>query len=247
MFRVLFLLLFTGHALGDFYFQSADLATNKDKAFMQLLKHSVIYLIAMVLVILPIFSTMLLKWVIIISVAHLAIDLVKFFMKKSNSIDDKLEAITYLLDQAMHVVTIIVVAMAIHLLDQPIGYVGWVQNALEKLQFNVNNALSWILALLVIAKPVCITIKKVLYNYKPELNEMDSGHPNAGAMIGILERTIIMLLLAVNQFAAIGFVLTAKSIARYNKIVEDPRFSEYYLLGTLSSVLLAVLTHFIIF
>lgn len=76
---------------------------------------------------------------------------------------------------------------------------------------------------------------------------MDSGHPNAGAMIGILERTIIMLLLAVNQFAAIGFVLTAKSIARYNKIVEDPRFSEYYLLGTLSSVLLAVLTHFIIF
>lgn len=81
-------------------------------------------------------------------------------MKKSNSIDDKLEAITYLLDQAMHVVTIIVVAMAIHLLDQPIGYVGWVQNALEKLQFNVNNALSWILALLVIAKPVCITIKK---------------------------------------------------------------------------------------
>lgn len=65
-------------------------------------------------------------------------------------------------------------------------------------------------------------------------------------MIGVLERCIILLMLSVGQYAAIGFVLTAKSIARYNKIGEDARFSEYYLLGTLLSTLLVIGMYLII-
>lgn len=61
----------------------------------------------------------------------------------------------------------------------------------------------------------------------------EKGYPNAGALIGILERCIILLLLYMGQYSAIGFVPTAKSIARYNRIADDPKFSEYYLLGTL--------------
>jgi hypothetical protein len=38
-----------------------------------------------------------------------------------------------------------------------------------------------------------------------------------------------------NQYAAMGLVLTAKSIARYDKITKDEKFAEYYLLGTLLS------------
>ncbi len=41
--------------------------------------------------------------------------------------------------------------------------------------------------------------------------------------------------------AAIGFVLTVKSSARYDKIAKEPLSSEYYLLGTLLSVALAVI------
>lgn len=51
----------------------------------------------------------------------------------------------------------------------------------------------------------------------------------------MLERVIVLLLLSAGQYAAIGFVLTAKSVARYNRISEDARFAEYYLLGTLLS------------
>ena len=48
------------------------------------------------------------------------------------------------------------------------------------------------------------------------------------------------------QFSAIGLVLTAKSVARYNKIAEDKDFAEYYLLGTLlSTVLVIVMFKFI--
>lgn len=102
---------------------------------------------------------------------------------------------------------------------------------------------SWILALLAIAKPASITIKKVLQIYAPE--EIEEGHANAGALIGVFERLIILLFLSQGQYSAIGFILTAKSIARYDKISKDPFFSEYYLLGTLLSLILAVIIYLI--
>ena len=43
-----------------------------------------------------------------------------------------------------------------------------------------------------------------------------------------------------NQYSAIGFVLTAKSVARYDKIAKDEKFAEYYLLGTLTSTLCVI-------
>ena len=42
-------------------------------------------------------------------------------------------------------------------------------------------------------------------------------------------------------------VLTAKSIACYNKIAEDSDFAEYYLIGTLYSVLITILFYIILF
>ena len=42
------------------------------------------------------------------------------------------------------------------------------------------------------------------------------------------------------QISAVGLVLTAKSIARYDRISKDQEFAEYYLLGTLLSTICAV-------
>ncbi|HOO28849.1 MAG TPA: hypothetical protein PLU43_10330 [Lachnospiraceae bacterium] len=61
-----------------------------------------------------------------------------------------------------------------------------------------------------------------------------------GRIIGKLERVIIAILVLCNQFAAIGFVLTAKSIARFKQL-EDKEFAEKYLIGTLASVLIALI------
>ena len=66
-------------------------------------------------------------------------------------------------------------------------------------------------------------------------------------MIGIFERYIIFLLLFIGQYGAIGLVLTAKSIARYNKMTEDPQFAEYYLLGTLLSMALVMTIYLFLF
>lgn len=67
----------------------------------------------------------------------------------------------------------------------------------------------------------------------------DDELPGAGHRIGILERWILLGLVASNQWGAVGLVLTAKSIARFKKM-DDQRFAEVYLLGTMTSVLIAM-------
>jgi hypothetical protein len=67
-----------------------------------------------------------------------------------------------------------------------------------------------------------------------------SGIEGAGAVIGFLERALTLTFILVGQYTALGLVLTAKSIARHEEL-KDRHFAEYYLIGTLSSVLFAVL------
>ena len=69
----------------------------------------------------------------------------------------------------------------------------------------------------------------------------DSATVRAGRAIGTLERWIMTIFLTLGQYSAMGLTLTAKSIVRFSKIEKDPAFAEYYLLGTLYSMLLALL------
>ena len=54
----------------------------------------------------------------------------------------------------------------------------------------------------------------------------------------MLERVSIFTLVLGGQFTALAFVLTAKTMARF-KALEDRDFAEYFLVGTLLSVVLA--------
>lgn len=68
----------------------------------------------------------------------------------------------------------------------------------------------------------------------------------AGRTIGILERWIMVTFILLGQYSALGLTLTAKSIARFSKIEHDPGFAEYYLLGTLYSMFIALITGLIL-
>jgi len=68
---------------------------------------------------------------------------------------------------------------------------------------------------------------------------VDRREYNAGRVIGILERMLIYLFILTNQFTTIGFILAAKSFARFYEL-EQREFAEYVLIGTLLSALLAV-------
>ena len=66
-----------------------------------------------------------------------------------------------------------------------------------------------------------------------------------GTMIGILERALIFLFVISNNLSAIPFILAAKSLARFKQL-NDRDFAEYYLIGTLFSVLIALCGGFIV-
>ncbi len=60
-----------------------------------------------------------------------------------------------------------------------------------------------------------------------------------GATVGILERLLICALVLGGAVEAIGLVIAAKTLARFKQL-DDREFAEYYLLGTLASVSVAV-------
>ncbi|MBI4723343.1 MAG: hypothetical protein HY769_10200 [Candidatus Stahlbacteria bacterium] len=62
----------------------------------------------------------------------------------------------------------------------------------------------------------------------------------AGKYIGYFERFIVLTFMLLNQYTAIGLVLTAKSIARFEALKERG-VAEYYLIGTLCSISIAIL------
>jgi hypothetical protein len=61
-----------------------------------------------------------------------------------------------------------------------------------------------------------------------------------GRAIGALERALALTLVLIGQYAAVGWIIAAKSLARF-KTLEDREFGEYFLIGTLASFLLALL------
>jgi len=62
-----------------------------------------------------------------------------------------------------------------------------------------------------------------------------------GSTIGVLERILIVVFVLTGTDVAIGFVVAAKTLARF-RLLDDRDFAEYYLLGTLASVSAAIVT-----
>lgn len=83
-----------------------------------------------------------------------------------------------------------------------------------------------------------ITIDKILIHFP--LKDKTDGIKGAGAAIGILERSLTLTFVFLGQYAAIAIVLTAKSIARFDELKKQD-FAEYYLIGTLSSILFSII------
>lgn len=187
---------------------------------------------------LPAFGFNFVKWVVLVSIIHFLIDAGMASLYKNQKSIEKKRITLYVCDQLTHLITILLITWQYTNLF----------NTLLASPIEIEAILSWILAITITMQPVSITINKILHQYQPTIADAeDVGHPGAGALIGILERLIILVMLSQKQYGAIGFVLTAKSIARYNKITENPQFSEYFLLGTLLSMLLVIVTYLAIF
>ena len=78
-----------------------------------------------------------------------------------------------------------------------------------------------------------------------EITPDSTGLKGVGSRIGKAERMIILTLALLGEFGAISFVFVAKSMARFEQL-KKRQFAEYYLLGTLLSILFALIIALII-
>ncbi|MBY0147934.1 DUF3307 domain-containing protein [Neobacillus niacini] len=60
-----------------------------------------------------------------------------------------------------------------------------------------------------------------------------------GKLIGYIERLLVLVLTFYSAYPAIGFIVAAKSIARF-KQMDDRNWAEYFLLGTLTSMFIGI-------
>jgi len=70
------------------------------------------------------------------------------------------------------------------------------------------------------------------------------AHPSPGrigAAIGVMERLIVCAFVLAGSLDAVAIVFVAKTLARFKQL-EDRVFSEYYVLGTLASFTIAVVS-----
>jgi len=61
-----------------------------------------------------------------------------------------------------------------------------------------------------------------------------------GKIIGIIERMILFILIITGNITTIGFVIAAKALARFKEL-ENKNFAEYFLVGTMCSVLITMI------
>jgi len=254
MFKQLMLILLLIHILGDYYFQTEEIAKQKQDKLSALIKHSILYLVACITVILPIITIEMLISAVSLGISHAVIDFAKYkyvsnkYIQPDNNgkslLMQKRTVVIFLVDQFAHFICIFIIAYALTANNYSVHITSMVHRFFQVVDVHATAVLPWTVILLLIWKPVNITIKQLLSVYKPNNEEKEiPNDKNTGGFIGLLERLIILMFLAIGQYAAIGLVLTAKSIARYDKIAKQPSFAEYYLLGTLLSTFLVIILY----
>lgn len=236
-------ILILGHVIGDFYLQNNKIAEKKKKSKKYMLLHCGLYGAIMYF---PIWilnrSIERTLWIVfLVALSHLVIDWNKIKCDKKFS---EYEHVIFGLDQIIHLFILFIIFFA----EKNEGYIQlrecWMIN-IWSVDIKVIRA---ILAMLICCKPSAIFISLIFKRIPNtvETADKDQANPNIGnesikigSWIGILEREIILILGLLGQYGAIGFVLTAKSVARFNQL-EKKAFAEKYLVGTLLSTLIAL-------
>lgn len=164
------LILGIGHLLGDFYFQNEKIAKYKNEKYRGVLWHSLEYYIAVLVTILPVLSWDMVFAATYSSLAHFIIDTVKYVslikqkIRKSSNV--------FLIDQSVHVISIFILTFAMDCWNFTIGRVGIVNSILKAYDCDAEIFARWILAILLIHKPVNIFIQNFLGDYKQTSDEM---------------------------------------------------------------------------
>lgn len=238
MYDLLLATMLLGHVLGDYYFRIGSPANGLGESLLRFILWHLVYGLTVSLCAVPLFGFDLLPVIAVLVGWRIANSTALRFIYRRSPNEQRSLAIYFAVTQILTLFLIGITVAWMTLRSIPLATDSGILPVTLALGWDLKAILVWATAGLLILRPSRYTIAFVLERFR--VAEWPRGLTHAGALIGVLERAIVLLLLAVGQFGAIGLVLTAKSIARYKSISECINFSEYYLIGTLLSNLAVI-------
>ncbi len=231
---MIFPLILLGHILGDFYFQTDNVADRKKRSNTWLILHCVIYsscMLAVLLIGARYDHKTIWLW-LFASFFHMAVDFFKkYYLTKIPIIGKK----PFISDQILHMALLGITWFALGRELHAADYILYTAKFLPEVP-----VLLIILGIFLIERPIGFLIQSnEIFDFRKIPKSSVDG---AGKTIGYLERLITFALLIFGQFGVIGFVISAKSIMRFPEISQSnekgglPVKVEYYLIGTLISM-----------
>lgn len=236
-----FLILLILHFTGDFYLQTSKIAQCKNANIGEgcdscnsckkntlfnnkyLIFHTILYVISFL------FLFLMTKWIsavliiTILLISHYAVDIISCCLSKKFK-----QTLIFIADQILHIVILFTIYKLFDFNSEFLQYA---------------TTIKIILASLFLIVPSSVFINKLFQDLFPET---EKGRIfEVGSIIGILERILVFIFACFGDFAAIAIIITVKTWARSSDLKDKTDFRNKYLLGTLASLVLALIAFLI--
>lgn len=233
-----FLALLLAHLLSDFPLQTEWIASRKGQRLGPTLAHGVIHFV-IAWACLQFFATGLTLtpglWIalLIYVLTHLAIDALKCWLIAQRKI--AANAANFIIDQLAHIATAAVLAMLLTASNYTeLLHLIWISEGMKSKL--LVGAIVYVGGIFGGGYCIRYFTKGLATGI---ITESAGQLRNAGLYIGWLERFLVITAIAIQSPALVGLILTGKSIARFPEL-KEARFAEYFLIGTLLSVAIAL-------
>jgi len=234
MYTTVFFLLLIAHILADYYFQSGKMVERKQSGIGALAWHSATYLVFTLLFTIGFLTIPLALCLLGLSLFHFIVDWV--FRSKNFA--------RLLIDQALHIGAIALVTYILTYLTGDLHtwlmYTGGVWPKAWTWAMEPRR-LAILFFLLCNIKPANILIVKLL----DQCGLGGEESSKRGAVIGSLERLLTFILILCGEYLAGALVVAIKSIGRIKKL-DQPDFSDKFIIGSLFSLMIPVLSVIVI-
>jgi len=222
--------LILAHILGDFFLQPKSWIEDKEKrkwGSPYLYIHTLIHFM---LILLLLWDLNYWPVAMIIAVSHLFIDGVKVTAQT-----ERTKSNWFGIDQFSHVLVIVAV-----------WFFFWNGTGLAPPERSF-----WIIlaGTLFLTFPSSFIMMNLMNRWNEQIDtDNDDSLDGAGKFIGILERLFVFIAILGGHLQVIGFLLAAKSVFRFGDLTraKNRKLTEYILIGTLLSFLIAITTGLIV-